>query len=238
MSESIPTTLTWEERQRKFQLENPFTSHEKFCFGCDELRHGELVIDSYQIVGGKRIKEVVCQGCKQILDLIRLFSYYNFAQIESHEGTIKWIEEYYDEHIDTKVREFDFTDDGEAEDIVSKKLQIGKWPNDNKATCSCFKARVVSIEGNNNVKFDIIPKPLSVNKIKYVVQTSAVSLNPDWIKSDVQSVSAILQISKGLGLGNIVLQHIKENLLLTVRDMVVVGIYPLIESWDNYRIWD
>jgi hypothetical protein len=63
-------------------------SQRAFCFGCDEGRSGQ-VLRIPRRLAGERFVEVVCEGCKKILDLLRPLTL-PFVQTESHEGTICW----------------------------------------------------------------------------------------------------------------------------------------------------
>ena len=63
-------------------------SQRAFCFGCDEGRNGQ-VLRIPKRLAGERFVEVVCEGCKKILDLLRPLTL-PFVQTYSHEGTICW----------------------------------------------------------------------------------------------------------------------------------------------------
>jgi hypothetical protein len=59
-----------------------------FCFGCDEGRKGKLLRIPRRL-GHETLIEIVCEGCKKILDLLRPLTL-PFVQTLSHEGSIFW----------------------------------------------------------------------------------------------------------------------------------------------------
>lgn len=63
-------------------------SNRAFCFGCDEGREGKI-IKTGRFLNHRIYLELVCEGCKKYLELIRPVTI-PFVQVDSHEGVILW----------------------------------------------------------------------------------------------------------------------------------------------------
>lgn len=113
--------------------------HDFLCYGCDQGRNG-YVINVKRKLGDIEVQEEACSGCMAFLDSIRLFSI-PFAQLDSHEGCIRWAiasSDYYEHRqlftfapfIDTYHKdgyvEFQFSDRGyEDVQLIGALLKAG-----------------------------------------------------------------------------------------------------------------
>jgi hypothetical protein len=75
------------EAEEGYVLEPSYTCR-LFCYGCDEGRRGR-VLHPLRYVGLKAYREVVCEGCFEVLAAIRPLLP-PFAQVDSHEGVVVW----------------------------------------------------------------------------------------------------------------------------------------------------
>lgn len=117
------------ENRKKHGKPEFYFSNRLFCFGCDEGRNGKKITRKVQIEN-KNYEEIVCEGCDQILNKIRIFMP-TLAQEMSHKERVVWriSKKYYDDkytHLyhykkfdeDDDTISFDITDNGSIDKLI------------------------------------------------------------------------------------------------------------------------